>query len=421
MIAVEFFDRTPIENAISSLTTVPDKIIFIGDISDMKKRERGFSAFQKEINAKTEIKYQPIRKNNLNSIVEVLSKIVEQDDDIVFDLTGGSDLVLVAMGIVYQKYPQKNIQLQRFNIDGNMVIDCDNDGNVVYTGTPQISVEQNILLYGGVIRYDNNDSKTFNWNLTDDFVSDIKTIWSICKSNPGHWNSLINILEAINQRDFSLQNNTGLAVCAKISYLKHYLKVNKIKWTPIDKFLKGLENHGLIVSYVNDSEYITYTYKNEQVKKCLTKAGNALELKVFDILRNLKRDDDTLLFNDAMNGVYIDWDGELHAKNDTTKDTENEIDIMLMQGIRPIFISCKNGQVLQDELYKLETVANRFGGPYAKKILISTYTDTKPERQKYFEQRAKDMGISLIKNVHTITSDKALIKRFNEIIYNTKV
>ena len=31
MIAVEFFDRTPIENAISSLTTVPDKIIFIGD------------------------------------------------------------------------------------------------------------------------------------------------------------------------------------------------------------------------------------------------------------------------------------------------------------------------------------------------------------------------------------------------------
>ena len=35
MTAVEFFDRAPIENAISSLTIVPDKIIFIGDKNDM--------------------------------------------------------------------------------------------------------------------------------------------------------------------------------------------------------------------------------------------------------------------------------------------------------------------------------------------------------------------------------------------------
>ena len=53
--------------------------------------------------------------------------------------------------------------------------------------------------------------------------------------------------------------------------------------------------------------------------------------------------------------------------------TANEIDFMLMKGLTPIFIPWKIGQVYDDELYKLESVANRFGGLYAKNVLIATY------------------------------------------------
>lgn len=62
---------------------------------------------------------------------------------------------------------------------------------------------------------------------------------------------------------------------------------------------------------------------------------------------------------------------------DEEKDTENEIDVVLMKGLTLIFISCKNGQVDDDELYKLESVTNRFGGLYAKKVLIATYLGKK--------------------------------------------
>ena len=43
MTAVEFYDRTPIENVISSLTTVPD--IFIGDGKVMKKFDSVYRTF----------------------------------------------------------------------------------------------------------------------------------------------------------------------------------------------------------------------------------------------------------------------------------------------------------------------------------------------------------------------------------------
>ena len=44
-----------------------------------------------------------------------------------------------------------------------------------------------------------------------------------------------------------------------------------------------------------------------------------------------------------------------------------------MRGLRPIFISCKNGSFLPEELYKLSAVAKHFGGEYAKKVLVTNY------------------------------------------------
>ena len=45
MTAVEFYDRSPIENVISSLTTAPDKIIFIGEENLMEKQKKTYERF----------------------------------------------------------------------------------------------------------------------------------------------------------------------------------------------------------------------------------------------------------------------------------------------------------------------------------------------------------------------------------------
>lgn len=412
MTAVEFYDRTPIENVISSLTTVPDKIIFIGDGKVMKKFDSVYRTFLEARGLNIELAYRNIKKNDLNNIVEVLSDIVEIEEQCVFDLTGGEDLVLVAMGIVFQKYSDKNIQMQRFNIRNSVVTDCDNDGTILYSGIPEVTVEEHIRLHGGVVRYENeNDDRTFQWNLSDDFVNDIEKMWSICRTNPGLWNAQLNVLEAFE----ACMVDPSLNVMVNISTIQEHLKYVGVKYVSIKGLLRALDQKHLIYSYADDGQNISFTYKNEQVKKCLIKAGTVLELKVLIAANSLLNKDGTVFYTDSMNGVYIDWDGNLHDLTDEEKDTENEIDVVLMKGLTPIFISCKNGQVDDDELYKLESVTNRFGGLYAKKVLIATYLGKKTKSMEYFKQRAKDMKINLIDGVHQL-SDEQFSKMVKHLI-----
>ena len=65
-------------------------------------------------------------------------------------------------------------------------------------------------------------------------------------------------------------------------------------------------------------------------------------------------------------------------------------DVMSIENNRPTFISCKIGSVDQMALYELETVANRFGGKYAKKVLATA----QPLSAAHM-QRAKEMGIEV--------------------------
>lgn len=105
------------------------------------------------------------------------------------------------------------------------------------------------------------------------------------------------------------------------------------------------------------------------------------------------------VYNDVLNGVLIDWDGKLHEADSNICETENAIDVLLMHGMVPVFVSCKNGAVTKDELFKLNTVAEKFGGIYSKKILVATSLDKLGKGRQTFEQRATDMGITILSDV----------------------
>ena len=103
-------------------------------------------------------------------------------------------------------------------------------------------------------------------------------------------------------------------------------------------------------------------------------------------------------FADIGIGTIVDWDGVVHGDVTNAVDTRNEIDIILMRYLVPLFISCKNGEVHTEALYELQTVAEKFGGDYVKKILIATYISRDKESRKYIMQRARDMNIDIIEN-----------------------
>ena len=260
----------------------------------------------------------------------------------------------------------------------------------------RLSVEENISIYGGEVVYEQEKkNSTISWNMTDDFKKDIDAIWEICKADVRLWNTQIGVLAAAEEiRDQTYDN---LTTVASVPCIESILDNVNGKYVMIWRILNRLRNTGLITALEHNEDTISLTYKNEQVKLCLTKAGQALEMKMYKAALEASEKDGTLTYNDVMTGVYIDWDGDVHTKQDGY-DTENEIDVMMMHGLVPIFVSCKNGYIDIDELYKLNAVANQFGGKYAKRVLIAT-TLGNNDFSEYLRQRAKDMNIRLVEGV----------------------
>ncbi len=404
MTAIEFFEQSPIDNIISTLTATPDKIIFIGDRKVMERFAPVYQRFTDGRGLHIQTERRSVNRNSVASIVALLSEIVEAEEHCLFDLTGGDDLVLVAVGIVYERYRDKHIELQRFNVRTGSMLDCDGDG-LTRKGAekPAITVEENIALHGGSICYgDMGPLVTYRWQLTPDFIEDVQRMWRICKENPNQWNSHLNVLEAM---DAFARVDRPLEVNVDISALQGYMGCNGLRYVEVCDLLPRLEQVGLIRGYQEDAETITFVYKNAQVRRCLTKAGNTLELTVLATAAAQKNKDGTPVYTDAMCGVNIDWDGELHGAADDEKDTHNEIDVVLMRGLVPVFISCKNGQVEPEELYKLDAVAERFGGAYVKKVMVATYVSKSEDKLASFRQRAEDMKIKLIDQVHEMPDD----------------
>ncbi len=415
MTYIEFFDKTAAKNICACLTYVPDRVIYIGDNSALMKRHiANYKKVFSDRGHNIEFIFKTASKSNLNSAVKLLSDIVETYDDCVFDITGGEEILTLALGVVYSRYPDKNIQIHKINIKNNTVYDCDKDGTTIYRDSPSLTVEENVKIYGGNVVYGTiNDTKTCKWDLNEEFLSDVELIWNVCKGNTRLWNMQIGIFEAA--VDAGVLSEDGLTVTVSLAVLERTLAQRRAKNKPSKGITAYLLKYGLLTRFDDDGNTLTLSFKNNQVKKCLTKAGLALEMKVFVTAKAVIDKDGTPVYNDALNGVVIDWDGESHDEGaETLYDTENEIDVLLMHNMVPIFVSCKNGVVSSDELYKLDAVAERFGGQYAKKVLVATSIDSLGEAGKYLRQRAKDMGIKIIENIQD-SDDAELAKKIKNL------
>ena len=169
------------------------------------------------------------------------------------------------------------------------------------------------------------------------------------------------------------------------------------------------------MEFFEDEDTLSLKFKDVQVKKCLTKAGQVLEMKIYKEMKNLKDKDGSPVYSDVMNGVQIDWDGELDENGESSElETKNEIDVLAIKNVTPVFVSCKNGAFEADELYKLKAVSLRFGGKYAKLALAATSIPENQKKNQILRQRIKDMGIKLI-DIGKESSDEEIRKALSNL------
>ena len=397
MTIIESFEKAPIENLISALTSNPKKVIYLGDVAQMKSAVIVYEKLLKEKGIEAEIILKGIQKNNLANILQVLEEIVETEEDCLFDITGGEDLVLLAFGMIYERYKNKKpVKMQRFNIHTGRVVDCDLDDEVTFEGTFSMDVKELISIYGGIVAPEDPQP------MVDNAMEIVDKVWELARTDSTSWNKTISNLKEFERKGNTIEDD-DLRMQLDLREAKDSIGEYHLKRHAVERLLKEFQQENLIQNLEIHENHISYKYKNLFMKRCLNKAGDALELKCYFEAMNLEEKGKPY-FNDCYVSVVIDWDGIIHPLEENWKDTTNEIDVILMKGLIPIFISCKHGKIGEEELYKLNTVATRFGGKYAKKMLIATHLEKESaSSMKSYLQRAKDMSIQLIPNARDLS------------------
>lgn len=379
MTIIEFFDSIPIHNALSTLLLSPETLVLCG--TNTMEMYAFRSRLQKIIDGRrlpTKVKIVHVSTKVYPTLIQKLETIIETYKDCVFDLTGGQTEIFVAMGALSQKY---GVPMHILDAGHGTLLPL--TGKSLYPSIRPacLSISENITLFGG------SASQIFSPPATPLFWQDILSVWSVCKRNCREWNTALGAMHAFCQPE-------GLRVTLPMKNIVQKLSTQKTD--ALRKILGALRQTGALTAYQEKGDIISFQYKNQTVRRALSKEGAVLELYTYYaayVLKNRRKN----IFTDAGIGVVIDW--KPGSDSYVKEDVKNEIDVFFMQGTVPVFISCKNGFVHTDELYKLSVVANRFGGPYAKKVLV--ITEATPDVS--FFKRAKELGITVIQNANNLS------------------
>ena len=411
MTVIELFDHSPLQNLSGALNFPVDRVIFVG--TNRRKLEEHLAVYQAllaRFRPTAHIDLAPVPKYDLSAVVALLCRIAETDKSVIFDVSGGDDYILAAAGVAYEKCREKglDVRLSHFSVRSGRFAGLDRTKAFSETRI-ELTCDEVIALHGGAIVYaEQKKNGTMRWDFSDrSFGADVLTLWQLCRADCRDWNrkgAMMGELESLSDAKLHDPKSVPSEVSVPYSRLRESGKTRLA--ASLLPHLKTLAACGVIENLENTEKKLFFTYKSRQIRALLVKAGTVLELVTYLAAKNATNKSGRYIYNDARTGVVLDWDGKIHADNPSYPDTENEIDVLLVRGMIPVFLSCKNGTTDENELYKLAAVSEHFGTKFARKALIATDLQKNYTSLARFTDRAREMGITVIDGVHKMTESE---------------
>ena len=338
-------------------------------------------------------------EKSVQNCIDVLQEVADEYPDANYELTGGGEMLLIAFGYVTARQQARGEELSTLRIDPftTTEVHLSNHKMQKQHDTIKITVAENIILHGGHLTAQTGSN---TWKFTDEFKRDIRAIWGMACQMKHKWNNYCSVIEDVFKD--SPADETG------------YFNLSRNRLGSAEYMFERLNEANMLRDFRVEKNTISFRFKNDQIKNIVTKTGNLLELHVYEVAS--RRPD---IFTDQVIGAVIDWNPKREDETEEDKeyrhyvhanyDTINEIDVVLMRSTIPTFISCKSGKAGSLALHELETVTSRFGGNYAKKVLVmATPCDKSQSGMSFFKQRAKDMHIWVLDNVYEMSDEKLL-------------
>ncbi len=89
------------------------------------------------------------------------------------------------------------------------------------------------------------------------------------------------------------------------------------------------------------------------------------------------------------------WRNVLFQTDSENTQSKNEVDVLVNNKQKLIFIECKSGQVTQNDIYKIDGVRETYGGDISRAVLASYYP-----LDAHFQEKCKDLQINVFAPVY---------------------
>lgn len=380
-VLIELFDTEQIFNYIATLVYKPEKVYFVGDGEIMGgncRRKAEKLARMKNINA--EFLYRFVNPDNFPLLRKKIAEIIEDEkklgNECVIDVTGGRDLALVAAGYLMSLGTQVIRYDPKAKVFRNLSSGETHDADI------NLSCDEIITVAGGTV-YSNTHKLGFS---EDEWVI-IRKIIKLYFEKRDVWTKFVKYLQRISKKDGE-KVGERLWIEAPATFT-----VDGKTFSANADIMSALEKTGAIADfYISKNENkVEFRYKTSEIANLLVNEGVWLELIIYFTVRNSEE------FTHSDTGVKFIWDIPENGNSVSSLLSENtprnEVDVMAVRGIRPLFISCKTRAPINEDLNELYAIREHFGGELACAALATT---KRVETDSPIYERARAMGIEII-------------------------
>ena len=366
---IELYDERPIENVLGTEVFRPEQTVYLcpSEVAQDKHLQEKLREYFAHRGLQTEIVFLESSLYNSTKLLRQLRTVAEKYGDCALDITGGTDAALFACGLFCA---ETEIPVFTYSRKRRCFYDIHNAPFAAdLPCTIRHSVEDCFLMAGGAMRSGRVDN-----SILDGYLQEFDPFFRLYLRYRSQWTKIVKYIQETSQTE------KGLPIPLQV---EADYTVKGERGTRIDApedCLRDLEKLGFLQNVTVSRDGVSYTFRDQQIRTWLRDIGSVLELYVYKACL------DTGLFNDVRTSAVVDWEGDFRQDNVT-----NEIDVMAMQGILPVFISCKTCEVDTDALNELAILRDRFGGHGAKAAIVTTH-----HCRSITRRRAAELGIRVI-------------------------
>ena len=366
---IELFDRRPLENVLGAEMFRPRRVVyicpeFVARSAAIQKKLREYFRCRGQ---QLELIFFKVDVYNADAVLTLLRSIVERYPGCSMDITGGTDAVLFAAGLLSA---EADIPVFTYSRRKNSFYNIRNapfaEGQICAL---RYEVEDFFRMAGGSVR-----EGRVNNALLAHYLSDFDPFFEVFFKHRRNWTKIVTWLQRVSPTGA----DGGISLEVDGPYAVKGERGSRID-APEDA-LRALESIDFLRDLNITAEGVSFRFRDAQIRAWLRDVGSVLETYVYKACL------DTGVFDDVRLSVIVDWEGE-----NKSNAVSNELDVMCCRGVVPLFISCKTCDVKTEALNELAVLRDRFGGQTARAAIV-----TAERGNARMRNRAAELNIQVI-------------------------